>query len=312
MVALFYVFVDFNELRGAFGAISATGFLGLLLLATLDRWLMAIKWFQLAKPLEQRPGLLRFGALYYAASFINYCVPAMIGGDVYRAVALARDCPGERDTVYASVVMEKVVALIATLAFAWMGLAIVFIEFPGPTQRTVFSAIALGSAGAAALIVFSFVERLHDVVVRLLQAIRLQKFARFTDELLCAYKSYARRGGLLVRNLGWAMIENAAQIAIWWYAARLIGVAVPTWSLVSIIAVSQFARRAINYVQGGAIAEVLNISLYGLVGIDPGHGIVIALLAHGSTLLASTPGLLVVIRGRARAGSKEYAHVVER
>ena len=231
----------------------------------------------------------------------------MIGGDIFRAVGLARDCPSHKQSVYASVAMEKVVALVATLLYAWIGLGVLAWAYPGPTQRTVLSVLALGSLGAAFLIICSLFRRIHDAGVAFLTAVRLGRLAKFVDQMLEAYKAYAQRRRLLATNLLWALLENATQMGTWYVAARETGVTAPALDLVAVIAVAQFVRRAVNYVQGSVVAEVTAVSIYGLIGIEAGQGVAIAVLAHCAAFLASLPGLLVMLRARSLAPDEATA-----
>ncbi|NNL87096.1 MAG: hypothetical protein HKP27_15645, partial [Myxococcales bacterium] len=109
-----------------------------------------------------------------------------------------------------------------------------------------------------------------------------------------AHRQYADRPGLLLTNGALAVVENFAQIAILYIAAREIGVESPPLTLVSIISLARFVRRLSMLLDGWGFSEALHILLFGWIGIDGGTALAISLVAHAAGFAASVPGAFFV------------------
>jgi uncharacterized protein (TIRG00374 family) len=287
---LAYRFIDFRLLGRTLATTPPTALVLLLALATADRWLMAVKWRQLCRTFGCEVPLLRFVRIYYGSSFINYCIPSMIGGDLYRAVALGRDMPGKKEHVLASVAMEKVIAVFATIVSAWLGLAWLLWRYDAPVQRTAFGLLAAASTGAAVAIALSLHPGIHPRLARMLISLRLGRFAAAYERIYEAYLGFVRHRAVLARNLALAFVENGVQISVTFVAAWALRVDVPLTDLAAIIVVAQLVRRIAIYVEGKGLAEGLNVAMFGLVGVQPSVALAISLLGHAANILASFPG----------------------
>ncbi len=291
---LAYLFIDFRLLGRTLATTPWPAMAAMLALSTADRWLMAIKWRQLCRIFEPGVPLLRYVRIYYASSFINYTIPSMFGGDLYRAVALVGDIPDRKGHVYASILMEKVVAFTGTILCAWAGLAWLLPRYPADAPRIALGLVAAVSAAAIAALVASLHPGVYPRATSLLNAMRLRKIARGLESVFRAYLEFAQHRGVLFRNLLLAVFENGVQVSLAFVAAWALGVDVSAADLAAIIFVAQLVRRIAMYIEGKGLAEGLNVAMYGLVGIEPSVALAISLLGHASNILASLPGALLV------------------
>jgi acetyltransferase-like isoleucine patch superfamily enzyme/uncharacterized membrane protein YbhN (UPF0104 family) len=282
--------VDFRELRGNVAAVSLLSFAGLWLVAVAGRLLMAVKWRHLCGALGIRAPLGEWVAAYLAASFLSYFLPTSLGGDVYRGWRLTR-ATSNGPAVVASLVMEKLIGVVAVVGFAWAGLVHLVASGTAPQSRGTF--LALGGVTAAACL--AFLVSLAPAVHRLL--------GRFgpAAKLSAAYASFASRRGILVANTGLAALEAAIRVAVTVGAARAMGLEAPLAALCAIVAVGEFVRRCTMVLDGWGLSESIRIVTYGLIGISGGDALAIGVVSHAAMALSGLPGAFVFFRDPARA-----------
>src|SRR5215213_1692565 len=90
---------------------------------TADRILMALKWHQLLRVLDGRLGRGDAIRIYYESTFIGFALPlGGLGPDIVRFARL-RSRGMDPHVTIASIVMERLNGVVATLAFIVVGLA---------------------------------------------------------------------------------------------------------------------------------------------------------------------------------------------
>ena len=93
-------------------------------LALADRYLMSYKWALLLRGRDVAMSNGEAFRIYLASVFAGTFLPTGVGSDIYRVVRTAAN--GRRlDTITASVVIERVIGLLAVLVVALIGLGIV-------------------------------------------------------------------------------------------------------------------------------------------------------------------------------------------
>ena len=77
-----YYFVDFKAFKGHLLALNLWVLTLVLVMATVDRFSMAYKWMHLSRAISVELPFNVYLALYYVASFLNYCLPSTLGGEL--------------------------------------------------------------------------------------------------------------------------------------------------------------------------------------------------------------------------------------
>lgn len=293
LLAAVVAWVDLDGFRASLAQVGPGAVIALLAIATADRWLMAAKWQHIATGVGFSAPFSSFLSAYYGASFLSYALPTTLGGDVYRVLRGRREAPLAQ--VLASMVAERIVGLLASLVLAVAGLLWLLsredvsggFSLPGGAPAW----IATGVLAMVIAVAASFAEAPQRWLLSLARRIGLE---RPVAAWLQAHRKYAHRPGLLVANAVLALVENGAQIAILYVAAREIGVETPLLVMLSIISLARFVRRLSMLLDGWGFSEALHILLFGWVGIDGGTALAISLVAHAAGFVASVPGALFV------------------
>lgn len=299
---LAYRFIDFRAVARGLLALPADVVAALVAIAALDRILMAIKWRQLLGRAGARVPLRRFVSVYFSASFLVYCLPNTVGGDVYRGARIAAAMPGKRERVFASLIMEKVVGLAASLLFAWAGLIWLVATGDAVLLRTVSLILAALTAAGLAGFSLSLWRGTSGLAVSGLRRLGAERASGLLQKVHGAYRSFTRRRSLLAQNLALTCVEQWTQLLVWLLAAAHLGIAVDLATLLAALAVVTLVRRASILVDSWGLATAATVATLSLAGIDPSTALLVTIVSHAASLAACLPGGALVaahaLRGR--------------
>jgi hypothetical protein len=295
LAALAYYTVDFATFLSTLSNATPATLALLLAVATADRFVMAAKWWQLCRAIGIRTPYREFVKIYYGASFLSYAMPSTIGAELYRGYQLSRRA--DPHGVVASMLMEKAIAVGATIGLAWAGLLVLVLEFGSARTSTALQLLLAASCLALLALALSLYPRTHDTMLWLPRRLG---FAKTLEKLSTSYAQFGRHPRALAGNFALSLVENAIQLALVYGAGVCLAVEASPHAFLAIVAVSQFVRRASMVLDGWGLATALHILLFGLIGIDASQALAISLLSHAVTAAAClVPGGLVLALDRA-------------
>lgn len=290
---IIYFTVDLQTFIENLNKISLTATTILIMLATIDRFTMAAKWKHLCSALDFSTGYLQYLKIYYVATFLGYCLPTSIGGEVYKAARLSRF--EKSPDVLASMFVEKIVGVFSTVSFAWAGVLYITFNLSNENSATLFY-ILTSFTIAAILVTWA---SLHPALQsRIINQIDKYKIGKYIEKLSTTYSGYRKHPRVVFWNFLIAIFESALQLAIMCGIGLALNIDIPLPLLASIIAITEFIRRIAIILDGWGLATALQIFMYSLVGITVEHALLIALLSHATHLIASLPGGLVMLTDR--------------
>lgn len=293
LATIIYFAVDLETLISNLEMISLAAAVILVIAATVDRFTMAVKWMHLCSALHMTASYTQFLKIYYVASFLGYCLPTSIGGEVYKAARLSRT--ENSHDVLASMFVEKIVAVFSTVSFAWAGVLYITFNKGSENSSTLFY-ILTGFTIAAIFITWA---SLHSVIQeKIIKLLGRFRFAKYIEKLTAAYSGYKNHPQTIFWNFLIAIFETALQLSIMCGVGIALNIDIPLPLLASIIAVTEFIRRVAIILDGWGLATALQIFMYSLVGISVEHALLIALLSHAVHLIASLPGGLLMLTDR--------------
>src|SRR5690606_32545334 len=150
---------------------------------TADRVLMALKWHQLLAVLDDRFGRLSAIRVYYESTFVGFALPlGGLGSDIVRFVRL-RGQGVNPHVALASMIMERLNGVVATLAIIVVGLGVLAWLAPQSAWRqfALLSAMAATGVGAisAVLIFYPAISRKLVRLVGLRAVLESARFAKY-------------------------------------------------------------------------------------------------------------------------------------
>jgi len=290
---IIYYFVDFKTFINNLNKISLYAAIILLIVATIDRFIMAAKWMHLCSALNMTTGYLQFLKIYYVTTFLGYTLPTVIGGEVYKAARLSRF--EKSHDVLASMFVEKIIGVFSTISFAWIGVLYITYNLDNENSATLFY-ILTGLTITALLVTWA---SLHPVIQgKLIQLLSRFRIRRYIEKLTTAYSSYKSHRRIITWNFLIAIFETALALSIKCGVAITLNVEVPLLILVAIIAITEFIRRIAIILDGWGLATALQIFMYSLVGMTVEQALLIALLSHAVHFTAALPGGVLILTDR--------------
>lgn len=175
-------------LAGAFALIAAAVALGIV------RWLLIARMVGLTFPARRA---FRLGSMSFALGFAGL---GAVGGDLFKAVSLARDNPQDRVSALVSVAADRIVGLFALLLFA-SAAAFSLDHGEGVSGLETLKMVVISVTALASLTVAGALgsERLTDAVTRQLN--RLWPSGSVLHRLAQAIGAYRRQPGCLLLAL---------------------------------------------------------------------------------------------------------------
>lgn len=290
---IIYFTVDLETFIVHLNKISLSAAIILIIVATIDRLTMAAKWMHLCSALNITSGYFQFLKIYYVATFLGYCLPTSIGGEVYKAARLSR--LEKSHDVLASMFMEKIVGVFSTVTFAWAGVLYITLNLSSENSATLFY-ILTGFTITALLVTWASLHTvIQEKIAKLLYRFRIGKYI---EKLTTAYTGFKNHQKVIFWNFLIAIFETALQLAIMCGVGIALNIDISLPLLASIIAVTEFIRRVAILLDGWGLATALQIFMYSLVGITVEHALLIALLSHAVHFIASLPGGIVMLTDR--------------
>jgi len=283
-LALVVRLVSGREILAALAGARPAWILAALACVAVDRVVMAAKWRILLTAQGVARSLGELVRSYFVATFYGSFLPTGVGGDVIRVVQVS----GGKEralAVTASVVMERLLGLIATAAL--VGLTLSGFVIGARRDLTPYLGLALGALGLG---VGSLALALHGPWHDRLPA----PFARFA----AAFRVYSRHQGALARFFGWSFLEQLIPVVAVYSMARALGYGLGLPVFLLVIPLDLFVSRIPISVDAIGIREGLYVALFGQAGLGPSEAFLLALVGRVVTLVGLLPGAF--LRGAAR------------
>ncbi|MGH7510859.1 MAG: lysylphosphatidylglycerol synthase transmembrane domain-containing protein [Gemmatimonadales bacterium] len=286
------VFLDPREVVDAITRISPAALVLAIIVLSIDRLVMGLKWQHLVRGAGGDLGLNDAVGIYFQSKFITLAFPASFGGEVLRGILGTRaGVPGY--LVVASMLLERVVAAVSSTVLACIGLFYLLTATVDASYPPIF--IVAGAAVMAGLIAVAVLNRrFHAAVGRLVRRYLPERLYSFLDRLSAAASSYRTRPGLLGVNLLINICEHMLQIAALFVLARGLGITLEVAPFLAVTAVIMLVRRGAGMLEGWGLAESGLVMLYNLSGVPAAESVALALALWATSLVASLPGAFML------------------
>ncbi len=287
LVLYFFSTVDF---KGTLKPITSAGwlFLGLTaVLANLDRFLMAYKWNVL---LKSKGMLFGFGELirsYYIGTFWGIFLPSGVGGDIVRAYRVSTRNGGTEEVV-SSIVVERLLGMIATFIMALVGLTclgFMFAHMLWPLILVVGVICALGIL----FLPISFHTRWSDCITKSAMFEKYPLASRIA-RMWNAYLLYRQQSYALIIFFLLSLGEQGFPVLSSLLVAHALGLSLPAWSFFVLVPIIFALSRVPISVNGFGVREGLYMFFFSYVGLSGSEAFVLGLLTHMVVIASILPG----------------------
>lgn len=297
-----HAFADLAKQPKHWGLISAAvaACLGAVLL-TFVRWCLLVRALGLDFPVKDA---IRLGFLGYLLNFVSL---GSVGGDLFKAVFMARRFPAARPEAVATVVLDRIVGLymlfvMASVAILATGQLPTADETIGTICRATLACTAIGAGGILALLIPGITSGGFSVLLT-----KLPRVGPVCGKLLGAIRIYrGRPGALLLAAAVSVVVHTLTTLSIYFVARGLPGdcpsladhfVIVPLAMVTGVLPLPVNGLGAME-----AVVKFFYDRLPSVVAIGEGHGFVVALGYRGVTILIAMIAAIYYVASRGEVG----------
>jgi uncharacterized protein (TIRG00374 family) len=269
-----------------------------------------IRWFLLVRALEldfHVRDAFRLGSLGH---LLNQVSPGSVGGDLFKAMFIAREQPTRRTEAVATVVIDRVVGLYGILLVATAGQVIAGrgVELTGAlrTLALVVAAFAVvGTVGILLLMTPAFTgPKMRE------WAAGFPAIGGTLARLIDAAAAYRDRRGYLFAAILVACCTHTLLVTAIWLIGQGLPVDAPDFGTTFLVGPMSLCAGAIPLTPSGlGTFEAAMEELYRLVGCTPGTGASVAITYRAMTYVMAALGAVYYLN--ARKTVKEVLHEAE-
>ncbi len=263
-------------------------------LVLVDRTLMAYRWLALLVVLS--PGTRPpFGAtlrVFFVSTFVGTFLPS-VGGDVYRAYALARLRVSAPEAA-ASVLMDRMLGVLSILI---AGVAALVVARGMELDPGIF--ITLGVAALACVVagVVVFSDAAEATAARIVARIPQARAQRVSTSLLDAMRRYSSVRGTLVNVLFGSIVVQVIRILQAYCLGRALGIDTELsvyFVLIPIVLLIMLLPITVN---GLGTSQAAFPWLFGQAGVAAAPAVALSILFVALGIVGNLPGGILYIAG---------------
>jgi uncharacterized protein (TIRG00374 family) len=232
--------------------------------------------------------LLRAYFVSYAAGQI---LPTAIGGDAMRIYEGTRRHPGRGGDMAGSVLLERALGGVATLALAAVGFLLAVGEYDVGAYLWIEALFVVGSVVLGFLLFSRSLRGPLARVAPLLERVRLERPLRALYEGIHAYRAHP---GLLASVTALTLGIQAVRVLAIWLAGKSAGVELSP-RIYYVMGPMLFLVLLVPFtVNGLAVREAFFVSFLGTVGVDADPAFATGFLFFLVTVFLAVPGWLIL------------------
>lgn len=286
-VAALVHFLDLHATLAAFNEIEPVAIALTVALFLLDRFSMAHKWNLLLR--ARGCWLSHWAALriYLASGFVGYVIPASVGSDVFRAARLSM-AGRSGCKVSATIVLERVLGLLAILALSTVGLLLVVLRGRSDLAAllgAVSAAFCLGTALTAA----SLSTRLYQMLRRMTGRWGANGIVKTLHTMHNEYVALGRGGRTLAAFFSLSIVNQLIQTLMFVPVLVSLDVPVELLTLSAVLPLSKAFVQLMPVPAGLGVAEGSQVVALSLAHVAPAQGLAVALVLRAIDLSMLVP-----------------------
>ena len=289
VIALLFQLIDLDAAWNAVDDLEAGTIALTVLLFVMDRFSMAYKWNIL---LRARNCWLSHGAafrIYLASGFVGYVIPASVGSDVFRAARLSV-AGGSVSKVSATIVLERVLGLLAILTLSSVGLSLVVLQGRDDLLPLLGAALAALIVGAI-LTGMSMSDRLYRVLRDATQRFGFagNRIVQILHALHDEYVALSRRVWPLLSFFLLSILNQLIQALLFVPVLVSLGANIDLLALFAVLPLSKAFIQFMPVPGGIGVAEGSQVVALSLANVAAPQALVVALVLRAIDLSMLLP-----------------------
>ncbi|QXD16200.1 flippase-like domain-containing protein [Rhodocaloribacter litoris] len=264
----------------------------LILIMMASRVWMAWKWRMLLRAIAPAPGLYDAVRVYYMSSFQGLLLPlGGLGPDLVRYVHL-RFSGASPQAVAASIVLERLVGLLATLTVTAVSIGLLLLQLDVSLVPVESGIVWGGTLFAFVLGALLFCKPLQRWLYGCLKHGRpFRQFSRF-QSFIDTLKQYQVQQRIILINYGLSAAEQLFPVLSFYLGFRMFHVPVPFIMCLAVLPLGMLLQRLPIGYAGIGIREGALVFLFGLLGISYADVLVVSTMMFVFFLFSLLPGVV--------------------
>jgi uncharacterized protein (TIRG00374 family) len=280
------------DLAREFGSLIYAPLVAALLLKVLLRILVAAKWFVIVRIRDRLLSFWRALAVHFVGGAVGTVLP-MVGVDLTVGYAYYKRSMDAAAAI-SSVMIDRLIGLYMTILMAAIGLALAhenLAAVPG------LSLLTVGAVVAALLspVIFGVLFRFRRILIRSWMP---KKIAQLLREIRIVLGDYGSRGrAMLGANVGLSFITQFVRVLSTYALALAVGADPAFFDFLALVPLIFLALMIPITGASVGMEPAAFIVAFGLVGIGPEKAFAMAMIGKALSLLAATPGVIILLFG---------------
>lgn len=270
-------------------------FAAAVLLLSTSVALGGVRWQWLLQAHDLDPGLLESVRLTWMGFLSNNVLPGATGGDLVKAVSIARRTPGKRTSAVMTVLLDRVIGLVSLMLMGVIGIIIKIMRYGTDGIDSTGRIVLLMLAGVVVGGVIFFSRRVRDLfrIAALLDRIPLGARIKKIDDSLFHYRAHKMQ---LAKCIGIGLLIWVLTITCIICLGESISMNVAPLDYLVSLPVIFTAGAVAPSIAGLGVLEGLFQHFFGLVGASASSAVALCLLYRLTQMASSIPGIWPLYR----------------
>lgn len=298
------------EMKGALATCVGNGhfLLSALMSFALCLYVCSLRWQVLLHEQDLDLPFHRVHALYYVGHFFNAFLLGVAGGDVAKAIYVAKDTRHNRAEAVATVLIDRLVGLF-TLVGLCAAMVLIRMDFFGQAPETRNAVLFTGALVLTALILLLaiFARPWLERTPRFKHLLQSTAPGRILDRIYCAMHTCLRKPSVVLITVVYSLINHIAQVAGGYFLGRALELKLTfadqltVLPLINVIAIIPISPSGIG------TRDAAMIYLYSAFSVAEASALTLSLMLYGILMFWSLVGGFVYLHVAARAGRARAA-----
>lgn len=262
--------------------------------------LMTMRWKVLLDGYNYQVGFSRLVSFYLMGMFFNNFLPTSIGGDVFRIYKVVEET-GDRTTGFASVIIERMLGIAATLILAVLALFMISQQFH--STRLLYVSIIL----LVLIMTFFFVivrNRPFKMLLRIFDKMTFFRIGERFSKLFEAIHYFQKRRRILLYVLLYSILSQAAVVFMNYFFVKAFSLNVDLSYLFVVVPVT-FLLTILPSINGVGVRDFGFVSLLSRVGVTHAAALSLSFMNLIMPMLISVIGAVLFITQKRKTNSGE-------
>lgn len=251
------------------------------------------RWWLLLKSQKAKVPFPQVVSLYFIGFFFNNFLPTSIGGDIYRVWGASLES-GKRAISAASVVVERLLGLLAVSALALLAMMVV----RQVADASISTFVWIVFVGMLLLLALFFSQVIFKFLIVLTRKISLwglgQKLMRFYE----AVKLYRQQKWTLIQVFFLSVAYQLSIVFFSYLVGRALGLGIAWHYFILFVPVTVIMSWLPISINGVGVRETGYVLLLSKIGHSSSEALTLSLLIYGLSVVASlVGGVLYLLRG---------------